>query len=59
MYVLVHITACFGKLRKEIKMLACQETHNIVSFSTDGQGTLDILYFFSDSTFYLKLSPTL
>lgn len=44
---------------QEIKMLACQETHNIVSFSTDGQGTLNILYLFSDKTFYLKLSPTL
>lgn len=38
-------------------MLRCQETHNMAPFPTDGQGTLDILYLFSDSTFYLKLSP--
>lgn len=37
-------------------MLRCQETHNTASFPINGQGTLDILHLFSDSTFYLKLS---
>lgn len=38
-------------------MLRCQDTHNMASFPTDGQGALDILHLFSDGTFYLKLSP--
>lgn len=54
----LYTTVCSGNSGRSYTRLSCEGTWNRVAFPIEGQ-ELGMLYLFSDSTFHLRLSPTL